>query len=163
MSDLTRLPVLAQSPYDVVVGHHILDQVPRMLGETQRVAICHTSELVHVAEQIRDLLNDSEVTLIELPDGEAAKEASVAVRAWNTLGEAGFNSRGEILLSRNILHSSRPNRGEQSGQRMNPAEMHNCRVVEAVGFNRRGLKTKRKCLFIPFPFGSRNFSGVSCR
>ncbi|HNJ79487.1 MAG TPA: 3-dehydroquinate synthase [Marmoricola sp.] len=97
MSDLTRLPVLAQSPYDVVVGHHILDQVPRMLGETQRVAICHTSELVHVAEQIRDLLNDSEVTLIELPDGEAAKEASVAVRAWNTLGEAGFTRSDAVV------------------------------------------------------------------
>jgi 3-dehydroquinate synthase len=97
MSDLTRLHVGGQSPYDVVVGHHILDQVPEMLGETSRVAICHSGDLVHVAESIRDLLGDSEVTLIELPDGEAAKEASVAVRAWNTLGGAGFTRSDAVV------------------------------------------------------------------
>ena len=97
MSDLTRLHVLAQSPYDVVVGHDILDQVPQMLGETRRVAICHSEDLVHYAEQIAQLLVGSEVTLISLPDGEAAKEASVAVRAWNTLGAAGFTRSDAIV------------------------------------------------------------------
>lgn len=98
MSDLTRLHVLAQSPYDVVVGHDILGQVREMLGETRRVAICHSEELVHVAEHIRVLLPESDVTLIQLPDGEAAKEASVAVRAWNTLGQAGF-TRSDAMVT----------------------------------------------------------------
>ncbi len=97
MSDLTRLQVFAQTPYDVVVGHGILAQVAQMLGETRRIAICHSEELVHVAEQVRDLFEDSDIVMIELPDGEAAKEASVAVRAWNTLGAAGFTRSDAVV------------------------------------------------------------------
>jgi hypothetical protein len=67
-----------------------------------------------------------------------------------SLGEAGLNPRGEILLSRNILYSTQMNIRVQSGQRINSAEVHNCRIAETGGFNRHGPKAKQKNLFILF-------------
>ena len=44
MSDRTRLHVGGASPYDVVVGHGVLDELPAMLGpDVRRVARAATT------------------------------------------------------------------------------------------------------------------------
>ena len=60
MSEVTRLPVRGASPYDVVVGHGVLREVPVMLGSApQRVAVCF-AELVDLADvRVRETRGDA--------------------------------------------------------------------------------------------------------
>ena len=96
--DVTRLPVLGASPYDVVVGHGVLGEVPRMLGTgPQRVAVCYPEPLVHLADRVVAALGDVELLRLVLPDGEVAKTAQVAVDAWERLGAAGFTRSDAVV------------------------------------------------------------------
>lgn len=98
MTDLTRMHVAGASPYDVVVGHDVLAEVPAMLGAgVRRVAVCHPADLVHLADRVIALLGDVEVLRLPLPDGEAAKTAPVAIDAWERLGAAGFTRSDAVV------------------------------------------------------------------
>jgi 3-dehydroquinate synthase len=96
--DATRLHVGGGSPYDVVVGHRVLDEVDRMLGDrVERVAVVHPESLPHLAAQVVERLGDRAVLHLELPDGEAAKTAAVAQHCWERLGEAGFTRSDAVV------------------------------------------------------------------
>lgn len=95
---VTRLPVRGASPYDVVVGHGVLDEVPVMLGEApQRVAVCFSAPLAGLAARVVAELHAYEVLRIELPDGEVAKTGQVALDAWERLGDAGFTRSDAVV------------------------------------------------------------------
>ncbi len=99
MPERTRLHVGGASPYDVVVGHAVLDELPTMLGpDVRRVALCHPHPLGHLADRAVAALGD-DVTLLRLalPDGEEAKTAQVAVDAWEQLGAAGFTRSDAVV------------------------------------------------------------------
>ncbi len=86
------------SPYDVVVGHGVLDEVATMLGAgTQRVAVIHAEPLAGIAEKVIGHLGDVEVLRIALPDGEFAKTGQVAIDAWERLGAAGFTRSDAVV------------------------------------------------------------------
>jgi len=99
MSERTRLHVGGGSPYDVVVGHGVLDELPAMLGpDVRRVAVCHSDALTELAERVVTSLGDDvDVLHVPLPDGEAAKTAQVAVDAWERLGAAGFTRSDAVV------------------------------------------------------------------
>jgi 3-dehydroquinate synthase len=98
MNDVTRLAVRGASPYDVVVGHGVLDEVPAILGDApQRVAICFPEPLAGVASRVAAFLAGYEVLPIELPDGEVAKSGQVAIDAWEQLGAAGFTRSDAVV------------------------------------------------------------------
>ncbi len=99
MGDRTRLHVGGVSPYDVVVGHAVLDELGAMLGaDVRRVAVCHSEALAHLADRVAaGLGGDVEVLHLLLPDGEAAKTASAAVDAWEHLGAAGFTRSDAVV------------------------------------------------------------------
>jgi 3-dehydroquinate synthase len=94
---VSRLPVRGASPYDVIVGHDVLDDVPRMLGGAQRVAVCFAEPLAGLAARVIAVLGDHEVLRIPLPDGEVAKTGTVALEAWERLGEAGFTRSDAVV------------------------------------------------------------------
>lgn len=95
---VTRLPVRGSSPYDVVVGHGVLGEVPRMLGDRpERVAVCYPEPLGRLANAVIAGLGDYEVTRIVLPDGEIAKTGAVALEAWEQLGAAGFTRSDAVV------------------------------------------------------------------
>ncbi|MCX6395212.1 MAG: 3-dehydroquinate synthase [Propionibacteriales bacterium] len=95
---VTRLHVGGASPYDVVVGHGVLGQVPAMLGTAPaRVAVCYPEPLVHLADRVIATLVDVEVLRIVLPDGEIAKTGQVAIDAWEQLGAAGFTRSDAVV------------------------------------------------------------------
>jgi 3-dehydroquinate synthase len=95
---VTRLPVRGASPYDVVVGHGVLGEVPAMLGEApQRVAVCFPGPLAGLSAQVEAELDAYEVLRIELPDGEVAKTGQVALDAWERLGESGFTRSDAVV------------------------------------------------------------------
>jgi 3-dehydroquinate synthase len=98
MAEVTKLPVRGASPYDVVVGHGVLDAVPDMLGEAPaRVAVCFAEPLAGLAGRVIAGLGAYEVLPIELPDGEVAKTGRVAIDAWEQLGAAGFTRSDAVV------------------------------------------------------------------
>ena len=101
MTESTRIPVSAGSPYEVVVGRGLLAELPAMLGKDPvRVAIIHPAALRTSAEAVREDLLAAGYTaiLIETPDAEEAKTAQVAAFCWGVLGQAGF-TRSDALVS----------------------------------------------------------------
>jgi len=96
----TRLTVATASPYDVVIGTGVHGQLRELLGEgVTRVAIVHPASLVGRAHDLRDPLVAAgiEVHLIEVPEGEAAKQADVVTFCWDILGQAGFTRSDAIV------------------------------------------------------------------
>jgi 3-dehydroquinate synthase len=94
----TRMHVAGASPYDVLVGTGVLDELPGMLGDdVRRVALCHPEALAELVDRVASLLGDVEVLHLPLPDGEAAKTAAVAVDAWEQLGRAGFTRSDAVV------------------------------------------------------------------
>jgi 3-dehydroquinate synthase len=102
MSDRTRLHVGGASPYDVVVGHHVLDELPALLGpDVRRVALLHDGGLDGLSAPVGAALLDGgyEVTTVPLvPAGEASKSYAVAEHCWERLGEAGF-TRSDVVVT----------------------------------------------------------------
>jgi 3-dehydroquinate synthase len=100
MAEPTRIPVRTEQPYDVLVGHGLLDQVAAMLGGgVQRVAVLHPPTMIAVAERLERLLIDRglETVRVDLPDAEAAKSVAVAERCWSILGTAGFTRSDAVV------------------------------------------------------------------
>lgn len=99
MAERTRLHVGGASPYDVVVGHAVLDELPAMLGpDVRRVAVCHPEQLSALADRVVERLGeDVELLRLRLPEGESAKTALVAADAWERLGAAGFTRSDAVV------------------------------------------------------------------
>ncbi|HWV26616.1 MAG TPA: 3-dehydroquinate synthase [Aeromicrobium sp.] len=96
-----RITVHTDHPYDVVVGRGIGDQLRELVstGDTHRVAIIHPRALSVRAQTLRFGLLDTglQVHLIEVPDGDAAKDADVLHFCWGILGDAGF-TRSDVVV-----------------------------------------------------------------
>lgn len=98
--ETTRIPVRAERPYDVVVGHGLLGELSPLLGDDcRRVAVIAPAALSATAEAVRqDLVSDGfEAIALEVPDGEAAKTPEVAAFCWSVLGQAGFTRTDAIV------------------------------------------------------------------
>jgi 3-dehydroquinate synthase len=101
MPDTTRIRVATSAPYDVVVGRELTGELPALLGAAvRRVALIHPAAMSSAAGVVRDHLSAAglEPHLVEIPDGERAKTASVAQRCWRSLGRAGF-TRSDAVVS----------------------------------------------------------------
>jgi 3-dehydroquinate synthase len=87
-------------PYDVVIGSGVVDRLPGLLGEkVRRVAVLHPRMLSSMGEWVREYLAGLgfEAHAIETPDGEAAKDVSVASFCWQVLGRAGFTRSDAVV------------------------------------------------------------------
>jgi 3-dehydroquinate synthase len=96
---ITEIAVAAEQPYQVLVGHGLLDHVPGLLEGAVRVAVIHPSTLIGTAERLSAVITGAgaEVTRIDIPNGEAAKTADVAATCWSVLGSAGF-TRSDVII-----------------------------------------------------------------
>jgi 3-dehydroquinate synthase len=103
MSDSTkpvRIAVTAERPYEVLVGHGLLAEVPNLLGSgVARVALLHPPTMIKTAEQLVHELTVAglEPIRVDVPDGEAAKSVAVAERCWSILGNAGFTRSDAVI------------------------------------------------------------------
>jgi 3-dehydroquinate synthase len=97
--EVTRIEVGGPAPYPVLIGHHLLAELPPMLGDATRVAIVHPPTLRATAEAVRADLADTglDVHLIEVPDGEDAKKLEVAGFCWDVLGQVGFTRSDAVV------------------------------------------------------------------
>ncbi len=105
MSDVldtpTRITVTAERTYDVVVGRHLLGELPGLLGKNvTKVLIIHPESLEATAQAVReDLLEQGyEALLAVVPDAETAKSAEVLEFCWQILGQADF-TRSDAIVS----------------------------------------------------------------
>ncbi|WP_432090476.1 3-dehydroquinate synthase [Streptomyces sp. NRRL F-5630] len=88
------------APYEVLVGHHLLGELPALIGEkAQRVAVIHPEALAETGEALRaDLAEQGyEAIAIQVPNAEEAKTAEVAAYCWTALGQSGF-TRTDVVV-----------------------------------------------------------------
>jgi 3-dehydroquinate synthase len=99
-SDLTRIRVETESPYDVVVGRGVLGRLAGLVDDqAQRVGVIHPQALSATGRAIRDDLaaNGYDAYAIEVPDAEAGKTAEVAASCWRALGQGGFTRSDAVV------------------------------------------------------------------
>ena len=98
MTGETVLHVGGASPYDVVVGHHLADRLPALVGDAHRVAIIAPDPIEHLVDEIVPSIAERDLTVLMIPDGEEAKTAEVANSCWEALGEEGF-TRSDVVVT----------------------------------------------------------------
>jgi 3-dehydroquinate synthase len=92
---MSTVRVATAAPYDVEVGHGVLDRLPALVGDVERVAVLHAPGL---SVPLALAAEGTRVLDIELPDGEAAKSAAVVADCWERLGAAGF-TRSDVVVT----------------------------------------------------------------
>lgn len=95
----TRIRVASASPYDVVVGRGLTGELPSLVSAAQRVAVIHPATMGERARVVERVLANAglQPLLLEVPDGEASKDLSVAGHLWDALGAAGFTRTDAVV------------------------------------------------------------------
>jgi 3-dehydroquinate synthase len=90
VSEASRIAVTGPYPYDVLVGHDLLGELPGLVAGAAQVAVVYAPPLRAVAERTEGLLTAAGygVIPIAVPDAEAGKHLDVAAAGWDTLGAA---------------------------------------------------------------------------
>ena len=103
-SGARRVSVAGERPYDVLIGHGILAELPRIVQETPGaggggVTIIHAKALADRARAAEAALTNEglRVLSIEVPDGEAAKKARVLEYLWDRLGSFHLGRDGLVV------------------------------------------------------------------
>ncbi len=97
---MTTVRVSGEQPYDVLIGRHLLGELPGLLGEgVRRVLVVHPAALAATADAVREdlLAQGYEAYAAEVPDAEEAKTAQVAAFLWGVLGQAGFTRTDAVV------------------------------------------------------------------
>ncbi len=100
MAGDTTIRVDTARPYDVVVGHGLLDRLTDLVGpEARRVAVMHPGSLQGLGEQVRAALeaHGYEAHGVPVPDAEAAKTADVAASCWSLFGRIGMTRSDAVV------------------------------------------------------------------
>ena len=94
-----RIVVNGDEPYDVIVGVDALADFGSLVtDDVRRVAFVYQPAVASVLDDLeKSLATRVEVVRIEVPEGEAAKTASVVVAAWDTLAAHGF-TRTDVVV-----------------------------------------------------------------
>nr|WP_100423108.1 3-dehydroquinate synthase [Sediminihabitans luteus] len=95
-----RVTVAGAAPYDVVIGRHLLGELPGLLGrDVRRVLVIHPASLSATADAIQEDLKSVGYTAFaaEVPDAEESKTAQVAGFLWGVLGQADFTRSDAIV------------------------------------------------------------------
>ncbi|MDR1768013.1 MAG: 3-dehydroquinate synthase [Propionibacteriaceae bacterium] len=90
------IDVFTDRPYQVIVGNGVCGLLPDFIGEAERVAVVFPASLtVLVANTIAPL--GRPITLIDVPDAEAAKSPAVLAACWEKLAAEGF-TRSDVIV-----------------------------------------------------------------
>ena len=99
-----RVSVAGESPYDVLIGHGILAELPCLVQDapgagTGGVAVIHAKALADRAAAAEAALTAEglRVLRLEVPDGEAAKKARVLEYLWERLGSFRLGRDGLVV------------------------------------------------------------------
>ncbi|SEF50773.1 3-dehydroquinate synthase [Thermomonospora echinospora] len=96
----TRIAVHGDSPYEVVIGPGVLDELPGLLGARVRtVAVVHNAGLPEIAGPVCKALEQAGYTVhaLPVPDGEAAKEVGVLAGLWSDFARLGITRSDAVV------------------------------------------------------------------
>ncbi|QKT07272.1 3-dehydroquinate synthase [Gordonia sp. X0973] len=98
-SEPIRIGVRAASPYDVVIGRGLLDEVAVAAAGADSVAILYQPPLQATAETVREFLASKgfDAHRVEIPDAEAGKDLQVAAFCWDVCGRIGLKRNDKII------------------------------------------------------------------
>ena len=88
---VTRIPVGGGQPYEAVVGAGVLGELPGLVGENAgTVVVIYAGSVSHIAHPARRALEHAGYRVLaeQVPDGEAAKQITVAAALWSRLAAA---------------------------------------------------------------------------
>ncbi len=97
---LTRIAVGGERPYEVIVGAGAVGELPSVVGPDARtVVVIHPGGLGQAARPACRVLRDAGylVRAEQIPDGEAAKDISVAAGLWSRLAALRLGRRDAIV------------------------------------------------------------------
>lgn len=96
---MATLTVSAEHEYPVIIGEHLLGELPGLIGEKCRVLLLAPHALATTAEAVREDLTAQgyETYIAEVPDAEEAKTSQVAAFCWGILGQANF-TRSDVIV-----------------------------------------------------------------
>ncbi|MGY1642935.1 3-dehydroquinate synthase [Geodermatophilus sp. SYSU D00703] len=94
-----RVTVPGGKPYDVVIGPGAQAELGLVLAGTARAAVVHAPPLAALAGAAVETLQTAGVAAeaVVVPDGEAAKTAEVAARAWEEFGRLGLTRSDAVV------------------------------------------------------------------
>lgn len=98
-SGVTTIPV--GQDYDVVVGHGLIDELPRRVPDgAAQALIVHPPTLSELAGRYASAVRAKGLTvhLATVPEGETAKTSATLVALWDRLGEAAF-TRSDVVIA----------------------------------------------------------------
>jgi 3-dehydroquinate synthase len=96
----TRIKVSGEQPYEIVVGHGVLGELPSLVGPAARAAVVvHARGHEALAAGACEVLARAgyAVSAEPVPDGEAAKDISVAAGLWSRLAALEIGRRDVIV------------------------------------------------------------------
>lgn len=100
MTEPVRITVEGESPYDVVVGSRVLDELPALVtSRSRQVLVVYAAAVSDTAANVERALvrGGVEVTTATVPDGESAKTLEVCSDLWSLLGRRGFTRSDAIV------------------------------------------------------------------
>jgi 3-dehydroquinate synthase len=95
-----RIGVSGESPYDVVVGTGVLDELPALVGAAAaQVLLVHSPSVADLATQVETALLSAGLSVVRgpVPNGEAAKTVGVADGLWSLLGRRAFTRSDSVV------------------------------------------------------------------
>ena len=103
-SGARRVSVAGESPYDVLIGHGLLAELPRRVQDAPGagaggVAVIHSKALADRAAAAEAALTSEglRVLRLEVPDGEEAKKARVLEYLWERFGSFRLGRDGLVV------------------------------------------------------------------
>jgi 3-dehydroquinate synthase len=96
---MRRIQVQGPTPYEVVIGPGAQAELGLVLDGTARAAVVHAAPLAAAAGAAVETLRTAGIAAeaIVVPDGEAAKTAEVAARAWEEFGRLGLTRSDAVV------------------------------------------------------------------
>lgn len=96
---MRRIQVQGPQPYEVVIGVGAQAELGRVLDGAARVAVVHAPPLAAAAKAAVETLHAAGIAAdaVVVPDGEAAKTAEVAARAWEEFGRLGLTRSDAVV------------------------------------------------------------------
>jgi 3-dehydroquinate synthase len=94
-----RVTVRGTSPYEVVIGPGAQAELALVLAGTPKAVVVHAPPLAAMAGAAVETLQTAGVAAeaVVVPDGEAAKTADVAARAWEEFGRLGLTRSDAVV------------------------------------------------------------------
>jgi 3-dehydroquinate synthase len=96
---VSRVTVPGPTPYEVVIGPGAQNELGLVLAGTPKAAVVHAPPLGAAAGAAVETLQTAGVAAkaVVVPDGEAAKTAEVAGRAWEEFGRLGLTRSDAVV------------------------------------------------------------------